>query len=226
MSIQIINLNKLLLLCALPENKLITALKADLNAEREKLIGRKSGGGHFHYPWWEVAKGHVVGDADLGEMLPLLIAGGINRDRLYPLLTEAFLRWLDEFRRSTNLPVNINEEEVHKHYMVPEMGLTVKVDNLLALKLGEDTHRLVYPYFAETPALADEWARVGLWLMREALSEFDFTQMEILDVLRARSFRGSSVFLRGNEEAAFAAKYKRMLGLWKKLRPEYGLQDV
>jgi hypothetical protein len=102
----------------------------------------------------------------------------------------------------------------------------VKVDNLLALKLGEDTHRLIYPYFAETPTLAENWARVGLWLMREALSEFDFTQMEILDVLRARSFRGSSVFLKGNEEAIFGAKYRQMFDLWKELRPAYGLKAV
>jgi hypothetical protein len=222
-SIQIINLNKLLSLCALPENKLITALKSDLNAERKKLAGRKSGGGHFHHPWWDVAKDHVIGEADLEESLPFLIAGGINRDRLYPMLTEAFLRWLDEFRRTTNLVISVSEEEVHKHYAVPGMGLTVKVDNLLALRLGEDNHRLVYPYFTETPVLSEEWARVGLWLMREALSEFDFTQMEILDVLRSRSFRGSSVFLRGNEESLFAAKYQRMVQLWTHFRPEYGL---
>jgi hypothetical protein len=85
---------------------------------------------------------------------------------------------------------------------------------------------LVYPYFAETPILPEEWARVGLWLMREALSEFDFTQMEILDVLRAKSFRGSAVFLKGNEEALFSAKYRHMLQLWKEFRPDYGLKDV
>ena len=223
MSIQIINLNKLLRLCTLPENKLITELKADLNAERKKLDGQKSGGGHFHHPWWDVAKDHVIGEADLSESLPYLVAAGINRDRLYPMLTEAFLSWFDEFRRSTNMAIGISEEEVHKHYVVPRLGLTVKVDNLLALRLGHDSHRLIYPYFSEWPALPQDWARVGLWLMRDALVEFDITQMEILDVLRSRSFRGSSVFLRGDEEAIFAAKYRHMLSLWTEFRPLYGL---
>lgn len=223
MSIQIINLNKLLRLCALPENKLITALRSDLNAERKKLLGRKAGGGHFHYPWWDVAKDHVVGAANLEEALPALIAGGINRDRLYTLLTEAFLRWVDEFRRSTNLSIDVREEEVHNHYMVPGIGVVVKIDNLLALRLGHDGHRLVYPYFSEQPALSEKWARVGLWLMADALPMFDPAQVEILDVLRARSFRNPSGIARGDEEQLFRIKYLQMLELWNGLRPEYQL---
>ncbi len=59
--------------------------------------------------------------------------------------------------------------------------------------------------------------------MREALSEFDITQMEILDVLRSKSFTGSALFLTGNEEAMFAEKYRRMVSLWREFRPEYDL---
>lgn len=223
MSIQIINLNKLLRLCALPENELISELRDDLRTERNKKLGLASGGGHFHHPWWTVAKLHVVGKADLRGHLPLFVEANPYRKRLYPLLTRAFIRWFDELRRSSNEPFGLIEERVHNHYPVPGLELTVKVDNLLGLQIGKNDHRLIYPYFSEDPPISEDWARVGLWLMQKALSGFQIDQMEILDVLRSRSFSGSTLALRGNEEALFKARYLRMLELWKNLRPEYGL---
>jgi hypothetical protein len=223
MSIKIINLNKLLQLCGLEEKQLISKLRDDLRIERDKLRGRKTGGGHFHHPWWEAAKDHAVGLDDLNEATERLTKVR-GRKRLYPLLTQGFLSWLETLRRGTNLTIGWSEEEVHAHYTVPGMELTVKVDNLLALKIGEDEHRLVYPYFSESPALKEKWARVGLWLMTDALSEYDRTGMQILDVLRGRAFSGSSTFLKGDEEALFELRYRRMLDLWEELRPAYHLK--
>jgi hypothetical protein len=223
MSIKSINLNKLLRLCALPDNKLIGELRDDLRKERDKLFKKKTGGGHFHYPWWDAAKDHAIGLCDLSEQTLLLVEASEQRKRLYPLLTSAFLRWLEQLRRSTNQTLSWSEEHVHAHYVVPGLGLTVKVDNLLSLKLGEDHHKLIYPYFSEEPALDSRWARVGLWLMKDALSEYDPVDMDILDVLRARSFSGGSLFLKGDEEAIFASRYQKAVAIWTELRPEYGL---
>jgi len=114
-------------------------------------------------------------------------------------------------------------EEVHTHYVVPELELTVKVDNLLALTLGGDHHKLIYPYFSETPALSERWARVGLWLMGEALSDFDLTCMEILDVIKGRSFAGSEIYLKGDEGSLFSLRYSAIMELWESLKPEYDL---
>jgi hypothetical protein len=224
MTIKVINLSKLLKLCSLVDSKLIGELRDDLRKERDKLLGKKKkGGGHFHYPWWDAAKGHALGLCDLTEQTKLLVEAGVGRDRLYPLLTSAFLEWLERLRRSTNLTLSWSEEQVHTHYVVPGMDLTVKVDNLLALRLGEDHHKLIYPYFCEHPVLSERWARVGLWLMRDALSKYDPVDMEILDVLRARSFSGGSVFLKGDERSVFIQRYEKILGIWSELRPEYGL---
>lgn len=224
MTIKVINLSKLLRLCALPENRLIGELRDDLRKERDKLLGKKKrGGGHFHYPWWDAAKGHALGLCDLPEQTAVLVEASDQRKRLYPLLTEAYLRWLEYLRRSTNQPLSWSEEQVHTHYAVPGMDLTVKVDNLLALKLGEDHHKLIYPYFCEEPILSERWARVGLWLMRDALSKYDPVDMEILDVLRSRSFSGGSVFLKGDEGAIFSSRYDIIRSKWTELHPEYGL---
>lgn len=224
MTIKVINLSKLLRLCALPENRLTGELRDDLRKERDKLLGKKKrGGGHFHYPWWDAAKDHTLGLCDLTQQTKLLVEAGVGRDRLYPLLTSAYLQWLERLRRSTNLTLSWSEEQVHTHYVVPGMDLTVKVDNLLALKLGEDHHKLIYPYFCEEPILLERWARVGLWLMRDALSKYDPVDMEILDVLRARSYSGGSVFLQGDEQMVFASRYSQIYSKWYELRPEYGL---
>lgn len=223
MTIKVINLNKLLKICGLAENRLITELRSDLRTERDKLLGQKSGGGHFQHPWWSAAKLHCIGLADLEEQTELLVSVSAQRKRLYPMLTAGFLNWLTRLQRTTNQVIGWSEEVVHTHYAVPGLDLTVKVDNLLALRLGQDSHKLVYPYFSEAPALSERWARVGLWLMSEALSEYDLADMELLDVLGARSFSGSSTFLKGDEESIFEVRYAHILALWDELKPEYGL---
>jgi hypothetical protein len=223
MSIKVINLNKLLKLCALTEKGLISAVRTDLRAERDKADGVEAGGGDFHGPFWSDAKLYVLGAVNLtAETLRRIDRHG-GRQRLYPLLERGFLTWFEDLKRGTNETVAWLPERVHNHHEIPELGLTIKVDNLLGLKIGHDKHRLVYPYFCEKPILSEKWARVGLWLMREALDGFSITSMEILDVLRARSFAGSVVFLKGDEEAAFASRYEEILELWNELRPEYGL---
>lgn len=223
MAIKVINLSKLLRICSLPDNKLTSELRDDLRKERDKLLGKRKSGGHFHYPWWDAAKGHALGLCDLAEQTSLLVEASGQRQRLYPLLTESFLQWLERLRRSTNLTLAWSEEQVHNHYVVPGMDLTVKVDNLLALKLGEDRHKLIYPYFCEEPILSERWARIGLWLMGDALTKHDPVDMEILDVLRARSFSGGSVFLKGDERAIFEHRYEAIRKRWDELKPEYGL---
>ena len=142
---------------------------------------------------------------------------------MYPVLTDAFLRWFDELRRSKNERFLLIEERVHNHYPVPDLQLTVKVDNLLGLRIGGHDHRLIYPYFSEDPALPEGWARIGLWLMSKALSDYRVDQMEILDVLRSRSFSGASMRFRGDEETVFKTKFTTMFELWRGLRPDYGL---
>lgn len=223
MSFQNINLNTLLRLCALPENLLIGELRNDLRNERDSLQGIESTARHFHYPWWYVAKLHVIGEADLRAETPVLIDANAYRKNLYPRLTEAFLRWFDELRRSINEPFAFTEERVHNRFSVPELQLTVKIDNLLTLRVGDSLRRCIYPYFSDSPPLSEKWARVGLWFMDQAFPNIPLSDVEILDVLRSRSFNAAYVALAGNEEAIFRAKYLDMLELWRSLRPDYGL---
>lgn len=220
MSISILHLHKLLKLCGLSEQGLTSAIRRDLREELRRSE-QASGGGDFHTPWWSDAKGHVFGYVDLIPQTDFRVKQNDKRVRLYPMLTSGFLDWLKELRRGTNARIGRLEENVHNHYPVPGTNLIVKVDNLLSLRIGDDAHKLVYPYFSEKPVLQPQWARVGLWLMSEALPDFSVTDMEILDVLRGRSYSGLTTFFRGDEEAIFAARYAEIVAEWERLMPEY-----
>jgi hypothetical protein len=223
MSIRVMNLNKLLKFCALPENELVASLRRDLREDRKRLEIVNGGGGDFHCPFWSDAKGHVFGLVDLNSMTKLRIESNPLRKRLYPMLQDGFLDWLKELRRGTNERTGRLPQVVHNHYAVPGLDLTVKVDNVLGLQIGSDKHRIVYPYFSESPILLRKWARVGLWLMSEALDEYSVTEMEILDVIRGRSYSGKDLFFKGDEESVFSERYGQILSAWSVLKDSYAI---
>ena len=211
MSINLTNLNRLLKLCGSTEKELISALRRDIADEIRRETEEDHSPRDFHSPFWSDAKGHVIGIVDLVRQTEHRVAANDRRKRLYPVLTNGFLKWFQDLRRGTNERLSWMEERVHNRYPVPGLELIIKVDNLLGLKIGIDRYRLVYPYFSEKPVLSEKWARIGLWLMSEALSDFSVTEMEILDVLRGQSYSGKSVFFKGDEEAIFARRFTEIV---------------
>ena len=103
----------------------------------------------------------------------------------------------------------------------------VKVENLLSILIGDPNlgpqgKRLIYPYFSEEPILDEKTARLGLWLLCEALPEFEPEDLRILDVMRARAFSLSGSPLTGIEEHEFKKKYERLIDEWEALSEQYG----
>lgn len=86
---------------------------------------------------------------------------------------------------------------------------------MLSLRLGEDRFRYVYPYFAEKPLFTPEAARLGLWLMSQALPDYDINDMRILDVLRGEAYSVDKYPLIGNEEEIFRLRYRSVLREWR-----------
>jgi hypothetical protein len=221
MSLRNIHLRKLLWLFELPAKQRRSALRADIRAEIKKEQGRSGGSGDFHTGFWADAKAHVAGKSDLRVQTKARIESNKGRARLYNLLSESFLRWWNEKRRWRNEPFEFLSESVfEKYYSVDPAGV-VKVENLIALRVGDRESRIIYPYFAETPGLTAESARIGLWLMHEAFPNRAIADLRILDVLRSSSFGIGDVPLVGNEEELFKRKYKLLLDEWDKLRDEY-----
>lgn len=214
MTIDLINLGKLLKFSMLNPEGTERALRREAYDDRRRLEAPGEGGGDFHAPFWSDAKAHVISGLDLHEATDDRIVRNYRRARLYPLLRDQFIEWWQEFQRSTNETLMPLEESVHARKVFDGLGVTVKVDNLLAFQLGEGRHRLIYPYFSEAPALTDRWARIGLWLMSEALPAYSSEDMVLLDVHRARSFSVRSVSFTGGEEADFSSRMMQLRHVW------------
>jgi hypothetical protein len=199
----------------------ISMMRSDIRTEIEKGKGSSFGkGGDFYGPFWADAKDHVSGNLDLRLATVERIASNERRKRLYAMLRDGFLLWWEEKRRLRNVPFRIIEGSVKARYEAPGLG-TVKVENTLSITVGDDGHRILYPYFCEDPALSDEAARLGLWVMSRCITEYGTTDMRLLDVIRGRSFSDTDTPLAGNEEALFLKRYDELLTEWRALKAEY-----
>jgi len=223
MSLKKIHLRKLLQFFYLPDPARKALLRADIRDEIKKEAGRKaSSGGDFHTPFWTDAKNHVAGILDLQVQTNSRVAGNKARARLYPQLNDGFLKWWNEKRRWRNEEFEFIPNSVIAKLPIAEVGGVIKIENLLALRIGDQSNRIIYPYFAEVPILTEEGARIGLWIMGEALPSYSRDDLRILDVLRGTSVAVRDVPFLGNERDLLLRNYRRLNDEWEKLREEYG----
>ena len=223
MSIQKIHLRKLLNLFYLSERELISALRGDIRHDiyQDSHPSQQKSGGDFHSPFWSDVKSYLHGEIDLKKQTQKRMSLNPRRRRLYPLLQNGFLNWWNEKRRWSNQEYKFLQESIKGQMVFQNHELTVKVENLLSLDIGENTKRLIYPYFSESPRLSNEAARIGLWVMSRALKGTNPEEMRILDVLRGEAFSLSGYPLQGNEENLFLQNYEYILGLRQKLLKDY-----
>ncbi|MBZ9798321.1 hypothetical protein [Mesorhizobium sp. ES1-4] len=221
MSLKKIHLRKLLTLMFAENSKQISMLRGDIRDEIRKQAGEKSEGGDFHVPFWRDAKGHVNGEKYLGVSVAERIATNKRRERLYPELRDGFLDWWDNKRRWTNEASKSEMLAVKGAIEFPELGCTVKVENLLALAIGNSKNRIIYPYFSEDPPLGADAARLGLWAIMSSVGKYSPEEFRILDVIRGQSFAPSDVPLNGQEKSDFVKLYASILARSEKLREEY-----
>ena len=207
MSIEKIHLRKLLQLFYLPDNRRRSLLRADIRIDLNKALREPTEGGDFHVPFWTDAKSHVAGGENLRTKIKERIESNKGRARLYPLLADGFLRWWDEKRRWRNVPFEVLPDSVKAHLSIPELGGTIKVENLLALKIGDHSYRIIYPYFSEDPALPEEGRRIGLSVLNKGLLDYPIDDLRILDVLRGSSYGIIDNALQGNENELFLRRY-------------------
>lgn len=221
MAIDRIHLRKLLQYFGLPQDRRIAAIRADAREFVRNQVRGPSGGGDFHTGFWADAKSHASGQSDLFDTTAGRIAANWRRQRLYPALRDGFLLWWNENRRWINEEITARPNTVNAPHDFLELDGRVKVENVLALQIGDRDKRLIYPYFAERPELTEDVARLGLWLMSQALRSHSVEQMRLLDVLRGRTFSVDRSPLRGDEGAIFVERYARMLADWRRFVQEF-----
>jgi hypothetical protein len=223
MTIEKIGLSKLLKILGAQDALKISLVRSDLREERDKYLGIDSDPRDFYSPFWADAKAHVAGKCDLRIATQTRIEDNDRRANLYPRLRDGFLEWLELERRSTNYDLVPAEQNFHTRFEFPELHLLLKIDNVMGIRREPGEVRLIYPYFCKEHALTLKWGRVGLWLMSKGFSQFDISEMEILDVMRGRSFSGNTTSLRGIEERTFTESFRELRNNWLRLRTEYGL---
>lgn len=222
MSLQKIHLRKLLLLFdASPKVRrrlLLEDIAASARRDFRRSEGLKDEGGDFYAPFWADAKKHAAGVLDLREATKERIELNYRRKRLYPLLQEAFLRWWDEKRRWRNEPFEVIPQNVKAQFPISDLESIIKVEGLLAVRVGGEYNRVVYPYFCEVPALSPDSARIGLWVLGKALRNLPQEDMRVLDLFRSTSVGVRDLPLRGDERRRLIANYGAVLEEWENLK--------
>lgn len=220
MSLYSISLKKLLQLCNADNAMLVSKLREEIRRDIKNKTSPSSGGGDFHILFWRDAKDYALYNKDLHVSTEDRIDKDWRKKRLYPLLRDGFLGWWKFEKLKTNEDIKKFDEEVHNHYQIGDFNITLKVDNLLGVKFGDHV-KVVYPYFSEFPELNEEWARVGLWLMKKALSKFDVDEFVILDVIRSIGYSNLSLVETGKEQQKFNKRIVEILRIWGGLKLNY-----
>jgi hypothetical protein len=220
MSIRNIHLRKLLKIMFLDPSPRRSALRSDIRDDIAREAGESGSGGDFYAPFWFDAKMHVFGTGDLHQLVEDRIAANSNRANLYPLLRDGFLLWYNERRRWTNEPFHPGSA-VKAQYQFSELDSVVKVEGILSVRDGASVEHYVYPYFSPSPPLSNDAARLGLWMLCEALPRVPSDEIRILDVIRGQTFSLDRVSLTGGEQEEFLTRYGRLIGEWESLRTEY-----
>jgi hypothetical protein len=220
MSMEKVHLRKLLQLFYADQRERRKILLSDIRNDEGRAVDGGDNGGDFYGPFWADAKDHVAGKSDLREQTKIRITSNKRRARLYPLLTEGFLTVWNERIRWRNESFESYPEGVRAQLSIKELGTIVKIENVVAVRIPDGSSRIVYPYFSESPVLPPEGARLGLWALGEALTDFRREDLRIIDILRRSYFRPSELRFQGNERETFVQMYDAVLKEWRILRDE------
>lgn len=194
------------------ERQKTSLLRADVRQDQKRLEGLQVSGGDFYAPFWSDVKDHVAGVADLHDSSQTRMERNARRERLYPILTKGFLTWWDQHRRWTNEPFEL--VRTPSTTFVFDKNLTIRLDNFLSVKDSKGVSRFIYPYFYDSPALRNEAARVGLWVIKQSFPGLRFEHFRILDVPRGRIFSPDRCYLEGDEEDILRVKYQQLWNLY------------
>ncbi len=219
MSVETIPLRRLLQLLYAGARQQQSLLRAEIRADLAKQRGISSNGGDFYGPFWADAREHVSSIKDLTVATQERVDRNKARERLYPILKDGFLKWWDSQRRWTNAPFETVRAPTAA-LKVTET-LTIKIDNILAVRDAEGVDRFIYPYFYEAPILKNEAARIGLWALKRSFPGLIYDHFRILDVPRGRIFSPDRCYLEGDEAVILKRKFFDLWTMYVKLEEDY-----
>lgn len=120
------------------------------------------------------------------------------------------MRWRNE-------PFEFVPTSVKAQLPINELGTIIKIENTAAIRTWDGSHRVLYPYFSEAPALPEEGARLGFQILKEALPNFNLEDFRIIDMQRRVYYRSTDISMKGNERELLLKKYDALLRFWRSL---------
>lgn len=195
-------------------------LRTIIRSDIARDLGEDSGGGDFYSPFWSDAKQHVLGLSDLHLDTENRIQSNLRRGNLYPQLRDGFLLWWGERRRWTNAPF----DKGHNYFgqiRIPRLDMTIRVENLMSVTDAQGDEYVIYPYFFPNPLVSVPMARLGLWVLSEALGNVASPSVRLLDVIRGQTFSMDRNPLGGNEEEQLTELLAEVMAEHDLLRSEY-----
>jgi hypothetical protein len=124
----------------------------------------------------------------------------------------------NERMRWRNEPFEFVPEGIRAQLKFDDLGLLLKIENTVLVKVWDGSYRVIYPYFSEMPPLPDEGARLGFWVLGQALPSYRVQDFRIVDMLRRAYFRPVDIKMMGDEEMLFGQRYRELRKIWLKLR--------
>lgn len=218
MSIEKINLRKLLQIFAADARKQRSLLLADIRDEVAKKSRERGKGGDFYSPFWASVKAHAAGRSDITEQVSLHIQQDKRRSQLYSALRDGFLEMWKENIRWRNEPFSFTPQSIHAQLPINELGAIIKIENTASIIAWDGSLRIMYPYFYVSPALTATEIRLGFWALKEALPDYQLNEFRIIDFIRRGYYRPIDVGMNGDEKEQFYKKYQAILSEWKALK--------
>lgn len=217
MSLQKIHLRKALQMLYADARFQRTLLRRDISEDRRRDDGGNEGGGDFYSGFWADVKAHMAGRARISELVGARVAANKGRARLYPALATAFERMWNEKMRWRNEPFQFAPQSLKARLNIPELQVTLKIENTISVLAYDGSQRTIYPYFSEKPPLPDEGARIALALLATAFPTQNPADFRLVDVLRQGYFRPEDLGMKGSEREVFIRKYRALLAVWRTL---------
>lgn len=220
MSLEKINLRKLLQFFVADARKQRSLLLADIRNERAKETRESDDGGDFYSPFWADVKDHAAGRSNITEQTETRISKNNTRARLYPQLRDSFIEIWNEKMRWRNEPYEFAPKSIKAQLLIRELGAIIKIENTASIIAWDGSRRIMYPYFYETPPLTDDSARLGFWALKEALPDYDMNDFRIIDFIRRNYTRPTDIGMRGDEKTQFIQRYRELLRQWRQLKKD------
>jgi hypothetical protein len=220
MSLEKIHLRKLLQIFVADARKQRSLLLEDIRKERAKEAQDNDDGGDFYSPFWADVKDHAAHRSNIIEQTEIRIGKNKNRGRLYPQLRDSFIEMWNEKMRWRNEPYEFAPKNIKAQLPIKDLSAIVKIENTASIIAWGGSHRIMYPYFYETPPLTDDGARLGFWALKEALPDHGINDFRIIDFIRRNYIRPADIGMHGDEATQFIQRYKELLRQWRRLKEE------